>query len=468
MPADKVVAPVKKMSETATIRDLETKIQAAIKDRYPSKKNVSSPWLADVLLNERAVVIRRDDGTLFQVGYDIDDNDGIVLVGDEIEVTQKYIPQYAEEIETGDLLGQEIFMAGAVETPEYSVADIEHLVENSKKLKDEVKPPVFLGHTRQHGWPAVGWVENLRREGATLIGDLKRVPKVICDWVKAGGYRRVSAEIMPDYIGEDGKNHGNVFWGIGLLGQDIPRLKLLKDLPIPVYDDGRGVQLFDFDVQKGTITSKRGKEGVPMTTERTDMISLEPARYAELLEREKIALDKASKAAQYAEEIKGKDAQIEAQGKEIADLKAKVSASEQKFSDQRKAVKAAKIDSAISALTSEGKITPAEVPAIRAYCESTSDDVVIKFADGDKAPENSQMDFYLRGLQARPKGSAVNFAVVSTTGKDEPAKDDAAAEADLSKRANEYADKHPGISYAASVKAVWSKEDEARTTGKAV
>jgi hypothetical protein len=144
----------------------------------------------------------------------------------------------------------------------FTVEMLDAMVEAHRETLEEVDPPVKLGHddnqklVQEDGFPAAGWIRNLRREGQRLIGDLIKVPKKIGELIDAGAFRKRSAEITPDMkIG--GKTYPWVFTGLALLGADLPAVegleditKLYQSLRLTAPRDGSRVFVFD-DVDLG-------------------------------------------------------------------------------------------------------------------------------------------------------------------------------------------------------------------------
>lgn len=404
----------KKYAHISTYDELRSILEAKLAERYDSDDDFPQYYLVDILLDERAIIAKTPDGEFVEIPYDLT-VDGEIELLEEIPVRKQWISQYAVEIKTVDIPGVEIFAAGTTETPEFTEADIKAMAEAANELKDEVKSPVFTGHTREHGWPAFGWVENVRAAGNKLVGDLKKVPETIAAWVKSGGFRRVSAEIWPNYKSENGKTYPHVLCGLALLGQDIPRCRILDDLPIPAYSKKADLNVYTFGSNELSLldTPKSLTDGgEPKMPEKNEMIQLDPKRYAELLEMEKKAIaleDQAEKIKQFTDEV-------ESLKSKIADLEKSNEAKTKEFADYREGIRVAKISSAIEQLKSSGRIKPADENKVRSFAESLSDSKTLKYGEGEEAVETSQLDSYLADLFAIPEGSAVKFGVISRKG----------------------------------------------------
>ncbi|GAG44697.1 unnamed protein product, partial [marine sediment metagenome] len=145
--------------------------------------------------------------------------------------------------ETVDLKDVEIF--SAANNPnghEYTDDDLENMVDGFFKTKEELKPYLKLGHddeqriAQNSGLPAIGWIDNLRKVGKKLIADFVKVPKKVYDFIKAGGYRRVSSEIFWN-IEVGGKKYKKLLKAVSLLGADTPACGDLDDI-MALYEVG--------------------------------------------------------------------------------------------------------------------------------------------------------------------------------------------------------------------------------------
>jgi hypothetical protein len=147
-----------------------------------------------------------------------------------------------DELKTETLSSVPIFKAGTWtdsggRTKRYTANDIEQMVRNFKALLDRVKPHLKLMHLRPEDHrritaaPALGWITSLRRDGMTLVADFAKVPQKVAQLIRAGTYRRVSAEIFHRWKDEtSGKVYQNVVSAVGLLGAVHPAVNTLDDV----------------------------------------------------------------------------------------------------------------------------------------------------------------------------------------------------------------------------------------------
>jgi len=134
----------------------------------------------------------------------------------------------------------EIFRAGTWNGATSTEADLDAMVEASTRVG--FVPPVKLGHATESGMPAFGWVENLRRMGASLMADLVELPEQLYAMIKARRYNAMSVEIYHD-LERNGRTFPRVLRALALLGAELPAVDLRPlrdylpqdDLPRAVY-----------------------------------------------------------------------------------------------------------------------------------------------------------------------------------------------------------------------------------------
>lgn len=134
---------------------------------------------------------------------------------------------------------------------EFTAEDLDDMVQNFEALSDAQKVPLKLGHdvpTKEQlagapdGQPALGWVQNLRRIGQDLVADFVNVPKVMKEAIGKKLYRTLSIELLMGVKrGEKVLRH--VLDAVALLGADQPAVHSLGDLDR--YLAGRSVAFDD-------------------------------------------------------------------------------------------------------------------------------------------------------------------------------------------------------------------------------
>lgn len=143
------------------------------------------------------------------------------------------------DLPTVNLTGVEIFSEGSWNGDKYSGDDLQAIIDAYDKVGFE--PTVKAGHAdgqdnlnekeyrKVFGAPALGYVSKLYRKGAKLVADITQVPRAFANLIKAGSYKRVSAEIYWNYKDEaGGKTYPRVLKSVAFLGAEIPALPNLK------------------------------------------------------------------------------------------------------------------------------------------------------------------------------------------------------------------------------------------------
>lgn len=145
----------------------------------------------------------------------------------------KWVKANSEELETVDIKDRIIFSAGTWNGDTYTDVDIKALAESFNELKDQIRPPLKFGHNdgqkMADGFPAIGWVDNVRAVGKNLVADLIKVPKKVYELISKGAYRTVSPEIYWD-LELNGKKYPYALKALALLGADLPACKNVSDI----------------------------------------------------------------------------------------------------------------------------------------------------------------------------------------------------------------------------------------------
>jgi hypothetical protein len=139
------------------------------------------------------------------------------------------------ELETMTLSDVAVFAVGKWNGRTYTGEDLDSMVKNFHALRGVIDPPAKLGHNegqeliQADGFPAVGRVTAVRREGDVLYANFADVPKKLGELIAAGAYRDVSSEIWFN-VEADGKKYDRVLVGVAFLGDQIPGVADLESL----------------------------------------------------------------------------------------------------------------------------------------------------------------------------------------------------------------------------------------------
>lgn len=140
------------------------------------------------------------------------------------------------ELETVTIKGLPVLKVGVWNGIRYTKAILDALADAHEETVDKLDPPVKLGHDdkqkllQNDGYPAAGWVRNLRRVGSDLLADLINVPKKLAELIKVRAYGPRSVEIRRD-ITIGGREYPWVLTGLAFLGADLPAVEGLNDIP---------------------------------------------------------------------------------------------------------------------------------------------------------------------------------------------------------------------------------------------
>lgn len=127
----------------------------------------------------------------------------------------------------------EIFSAGKWNGIEFTVNDIEAIVDSFHKLSLSERVPLKLGHNPEQpvtdGQPALGWVKRVWRDGSKILAEFVDLPNAVFEAITKKLYKFVSVELMQEVEAEAGKFPW-VLSAVSLLGADIPAVRNLAEL----------------------------------------------------------------------------------------------------------------------------------------------------------------------------------------------------------------------------------------------
>lgn len=346
-------------------------------------------------------------------------------------------------LETGELKDVEIFAVGEWNGKKYTENDLLDIVNNFNVLRDVVKPYLKLGHDpdqkllQTDGYPAAGWVTNLKKKGPKIFADITGIPKKICDLIGAGGYKRVSCELYINFRDHAKNVYSKVLRAVALLGADTPAVGILDDLLAQyaiAHDDGgmnkeREEVLFEIQ-QGGEIVSGKQKE-----KEEKQMMTIDklPEKIKGMQGNKKDAFikkyndmkgegkadDECLKGAmgvvdkltedenQEIENHKREEAkkmdkeQIEKLTKENDDYK-------KQLDDIKKKEKEKSIDDFAEKMLKEEKITPKQAPFMKLVLNGLNESEVVTFVEGEKKEQMSIVEAFKKLMAANAKGSLLS------------------------------------------------------------
>lgn len=131
--------------------------------------------------------------------------------------------EYAHSIK-----GVEIFKPGKHNGDVYTTQDLDDLAAAAKEL--DYTPALKQGHVKDEtGLTALGWVQNVRREGDKLVADFVDLPDAVYDAIRERKFDRVSSEIFWNFKRAD-KTYRRALKAVALLGTEIPAVAGLRPL----------------------------------------------------------------------------------------------------------------------------------------------------------------------------------------------------------------------------------------------
>lgn len=310
----------------------------------------------------------------------------------------------------------EIFDAAIL--PQYD-ADI--IVKNMSAIPEKLgisyRIPLVVGHDEDGSWlkdsgyPAAGWLENIRKVGSKIVATVTDVPKKIAELITARAYRTVSPEIYTNF----GGTMGPALRRVALLGGQIPHIKTLDDV-MALYAEFREPGVWH-------AADEPGGEYITLKTETDPMDEKEMQKKideheagrkkadeehaAAVKKYEEAAAEEKKKAEATAEEVKKLTEASAALGKELEGIKEAQRQPGRSLDNLKKFVdkgavteavdrleeKSAIIDSFIEQQVRAGKLTPAEIDAgLKAHLMALDDSTVVIFGEGDGAKKKTMLE----------------------------------------------------------------------------
>ncbi len=298
--------------------------------------------------------------------------------------------------ETKELKDVEIFKVGKWNNDSYSAKDLDEMVKAFNELKDEIKPPLKLGHgkqdlLKQQGMPAAGWISKLKIVGQKLLADIIQVPKTIYELVKKGAYKKISSEIYWGYKANDGHTYPRVLRAVALLGSDIPAVTGLKDVEALYKEEGRDIRIATFNMEE-----EKGGEEMEKVKELEEAII---GKDKEIFDKDKQLKENEAKIKENEEKVK----KLEQEGTQLK--------TEKNVAETEK--RNAEISSFIETNVKEGKILPRFSDTIKLLLENSTDEKTIKFSEEGKEKEKSPAELVKDLVTSMP--NLVQFEEITKT-----------------------------------------------------
>jgi hypothetical protein len=258
-----------------------------------------------------------------------------------------------------EIKGVEIFSVGKWNGDDFTVEDIDAMVDSFNENKATLRPFLKLGHNEQQkilandGLPAAGWVDNLRRVGEKLVADFVQVPKQVMELIQKGAYKKVSSEIYFNIKLGD-KLFSRFLSGVALLGTDLPAVTNLKDI-LSLYGIKDYQCVNNYVESKNDVIVKQYQWGSEKMSEKSQKTEGEIRAELELAEtKAKLA------------KLESDKSNFSDQSKEIDKLKADAKEQEDKLVAANIAIKAEKTEKFCLELEKENLVSKAMIPFVKA------------------------------------------------------------------------------------------------------
>ena len=334
-------------------------------------------------------------------------------------------------METFNIPKVEVFSAGTWNGDEYTIEDLNAMVDAFTETKSGIPPFIKLGHSEGQelleGMPAAGWIDRLYVVGDKLVADFVDIPKSIYNLIVNKAYRKVSSEIFWNLkIGE--KVYKRVLGAVALLGAETPGVMNLKDI-LSMY------KKFHSQDPPKIYANESLKITLPKQGEGRDR--MEKTEQEIRLEAELEA--KKQEAIKYSADLK-------ATSDELADLKKYKSEAEAEKAKLVLEAEVAKREKLMSELISEKLCTPGMKPYVEALLGEQKKSYSI-----DKK-ELTKEELLKQALVLFKAAASVNFEESSEDGEEKNQADESKQIEDITKYAKEN-----NVSYSVAAKAVLKK-----------
>lgn len=263
-------------------------------------------------------------------------------------------------MELKNISGVEIFAVGTWNGDTYTEADLDEMVRAYNENRQTLKLPLKLGHDenqkllQKDGLPAAGWVSNVYRSGQKLIADFIDIPNKIYDLIVKKAFRKVSSEIYWN-IDINGTKYSRLLSAVSLLGSDMPAVTCLNDI-LAMY----GVKTSDKDSHLGEIESAS-----MLRVYSIDLESLNINKEEHNMTEQELK-EMESKLSLYEEEKKLFTKTLNDKEVELAELKKFKADAEAKQIELERQAFIASMDAKLTELESQGLVSPAMKPYVKA------------------------------------------------------------------------------------------------------
>lgn len=340
---------------------------------------------------------------------------------------------------------KDIFSAGNWKGEQYTVEDLDEMVNNFYRLNN-FKVPLkvdFFKNTkaiRHGGQPAVGWIKELKRVGSKLYAHIVDIPKRVKELIENRAYRNVSSEVVHNY--SNGNDFfGKILSGVALLGVEHPGVENLDDFA-KIYQAEA-----EFDFSDSEVKSYVVEENLDFQKKQEEKMT-EPVKVVNEVDVK----------------LKAENEKLEAQLKtfqsQIEEMSTEKKKSEEALDQVRAEKRLSEIKHFISAMEKEGKILPANKENVQAILENLEDTKMVKFSKDGETKEVSVAKMFQNFVESLPK--LVDFEEKAKHNEPETKQfstedEEVAGSKDgqiLDMKAKKYMSEHEGVSYEQALEVV--------------
>jgi len=339
-----------------------------------------------------------------------------------------------EPAKLGELNDIEIFEAGTYRGIVYDEAALDSMVANFTACKDELKPTLVIGHEenqdllKNSGLPSAGWMTGVKKVGKKLLASFKDVPQVLMDLIGKGAYKRISSEIYSNYNGK-----GHALRRVATLGGEIPEVKTLQDI-VSLYSDSPEGETSWVTLNEQDPQPVAAAQDADPTRKETYNMDVQ-----ELAEKVGDLTDLVTK-------LTEKDTAATAK---IAALEAEKKMQAEKFNEVELAKKHDDVKRFCTDRMMEGRISPAIYGlGLVQFMASLDDNEVIKFGEGKKTRDLTQLGLMKALFMQIPRNTLVRLGEVGGTGAEPGVNDSGMNAAErITEAAKKILETHKGMKY---------------------
>jgi len=278
-----------------------------------------------------------------------------------------------EGIDTGEILGQPVAVAGKWKGRNFTEDDLDEMIRYFDDLSETEKRNIHvkLGHGDQSivtnsGLVSVGWIKKLYRKGQELYADMTAVPRMVLRMIKNKTLKELSPEVGINFKDETtGKTYRKIIDAVALLPWGDSKhkaMRTLKDLSSLYASEGDNV-----GTEAGVLVLNMA-ETVYMTEEEPKE---EPEDKTKKEIQKEVSMDELEK---LQEEIKQKNTEIEKfkeKTEELETLKTKnqeLTTENEKFAEEKSKLEKEKRTIEVEKFMEDNKkkITPAVKARVKA------------------------------------------------------------------------------------------------------